>query len=172
MIRMAEAHAKMHLRDYVQEDDVNMAIRMMLESFVETQKYSVMKTMRNVCYCLFYVLKINLLDYLVGWRSTKSYVNSLWITKYLNLPDLFLTLERWWPWRIFFISLVFFKIDGSKTDGNNISLSTSHTCVFFENYLNSFDSIKSLPTTSYIHFKFKSYLRINAATMFHLPNWV
>lgn len=45
---MAEAHARMHLRDYVQEDDVNMAIRMMLESFVETQKYSVMKTMRNV----------------------------------------------------------------------------------------------------------------------------
>ncbi|GLH16933.1 DNA replication licensing factor Mcm2, partial [Gryllus bimaculatus] len=47
MIRMAEAHARMHLRDYVQEDDVNMAIRMMLESFVETQKYSVMKTMRT-----------------------------------------------------------------------------------------------------------------------------
>jgi len=48
MIRMAEANAKMHLRDYVQEDDVNMAIRIMLESFIETQKYSVMKTMRKV----------------------------------------------------------------------------------------------------------------------------
>ncbi|XP_046389557.1 DNA replication licensing factor Mcm2 [Ischnura elegans] len=47
MIRMAEANARMHLRDYVQEDDVNMAIRMVLESFVETQKYSVMKSMRN-----------------------------------------------------------------------------------------------------------------------------
>ncbi|KAL4142954.1 hypothetical protein QTP88_005342 [Uroleucon formosanum] len=47
MIRMAEANAKMHLRDYVQEDDVNMAIRIMLESFIETQKYSVMKTMRK-----------------------------------------------------------------------------------------------------------------------------
>lgn len=46
MIRMTEAHAKMHLREFVQEDDVNMAIRMMLESFVETQKYSVMKSMR------------------------------------------------------------------------------------------------------------------------------
>lgn len=45
---MAEAHARMHLREHVQEDDVNMAIRMMLESFVETQKYSVMKQMRNV----------------------------------------------------------------------------------------------------------------------------
>ncbi|XP_044738777.1 DNA replication licensing factor Mcm2 [Chrysoperla carnea] len=47
MIRMAEAHARMHLRDFIQEGDVNMAIRMMLESFIETQKYSVMKTMRN-----------------------------------------------------------------------------------------------------------------------------
>jgi len=47
VIRMAEAHAKMHLRDYVQEDDVNMAIRVMLESFIDTQKYSVMRSMRR-----------------------------------------------------------------------------------------------------------------------------
>lgn len=48
IIRMSEAHARMHLRSEVQEEDVNMAVRMMLESFVETQKYSVMKTMRQV----------------------------------------------------------------------------------------------------------------------------
>lgn len=48
IIRMAEAYAKIHLRSHVEEVDVNMAIRMMLESFVETQKYSVMKSMRNV----------------------------------------------------------------------------------------------------------------------------
>jgi len=47
MIRMAESHAKMHLREFVSEDDVNMAIRVMLESFIETQKYSVTKTMRR-----------------------------------------------------------------------------------------------------------------------------
>lgn len=45
--RIAEANAKMHLRDYVHEDDVNMAIRVMLESFIDTQKYSVMKTMKK-----------------------------------------------------------------------------------------------------------------------------
>lgn len=45
---MAEAHARMHLRDYVQEDDVNMAIRVMLESFIDTQKFSVMRSMRKV----------------------------------------------------------------------------------------------------------------------------
>uniref|UniRef100_A0AAQ5Z8Z6 DNA replication licensing factor MCM2 n=1 Tax=Amphiprion ocellaris TaxID=80972 RepID=A0AAQ5Z8Z6_AMPOC len=47
MIRMAEAHAKIHLRDYVLEDDVNMAIRVMLESFIDTQKFSVMRSMRK-----------------------------------------------------------------------------------------------------------------------------
>nr|XP_033781782.1 DNA replication licensing factor MCM2 isoform X2 [Geotrypetes seraphini] len=47
MIRMAEAHARIHLRDYVVEDDVNMAIRVMLESFIDTQKFSVMRSMRK-----------------------------------------------------------------------------------------------------------------------------
>ena len=48
MIRLAEAHARIHLRDYVLEDDVNMAIRVMLESFIDTQKFSVMRSMRKV----------------------------------------------------------------------------------------------------------------------------
>ncbi|KAJ8672495.1 hypothetical protein QAD02_003754 [Eretmocerus hayati] len=47
IIRMAEANAKMHLRENVREEDINLAIRMELESFVDTQKYSIMKTMRN-----------------------------------------------------------------------------------------------------------------------------
>jgi DNA replication licensing factor MCM2 len=42
MIRIAEAHAKIHLREFVHEDDVNMAMRVMLESFIDTQKFSVM----------------------------------------------------------------------------------------------------------------------------------
>ncbi|XP_008555331.1 DNA replication licensing factor Mcm2 [Microplitis demolitor] len=47
IIRMSEASAKMHLRDHVREDDINLAIRMALDSFVDTQKYSVMKSMRH-----------------------------------------------------------------------------------------------------------------------------
>merc|ERR1712107_326975 len=47
MIRIAEAHAKMHLREFVTEDDVNMAMRVMLEPLIDTQKYSVMKTMKK-----------------------------------------------------------------------------------------------------------------------------
>jgi DNA replication licensing factor MCM2 len=48
IIRISEAHARMHLREYVNEDDVNMAIRVAIESFVDTQKYSITKTMRKV----------------------------------------------------------------------------------------------------------------------------
>lgn len=48
VIRMTEAHARMHLRDSVIDEDVNMAVRVMLESFVATQKYSVMKSIRLV----------------------------------------------------------------------------------------------------------------------------
>ena len=48
MIRLAEANAKMHLREFVNEDDVNMAIRIVLESFIDTQKFSVMRTMKKV----------------------------------------------------------------------------------------------------------------------------
>merc|ERR1711894_628560 len=47
MIRIAEANAKMHLREFVHEDDVNMAIRIMLESFISTQKFSIMRTMKK-----------------------------------------------------------------------------------------------------------------------------
>ncbi len=46
---MSEAHARIHLRDYVNEDDINMAIRIMLESFINTQKFSIMRSMRKVC---------------------------------------------------------------------------------------------------------------------------
>ncbi|KAI9137071.1 MCM-domain-containing protein [Paraphysoderma sedebokerense] len=47
VIRMAEAHARMHLRDYVRSDDVDMGIRVLLESFISAQKISVMKQLRK-----------------------------------------------------------------------------------------------------------------------------
>ena len=48
IIRIAEAHARMHLRGYVHNDDVDMAIRVVLKSFIDTQKYAVMRNMRKV----------------------------------------------------------------------------------------------------------------------------
>lgn len=47
VIRMSEAHTRMQLRDTVRDHDVNLSIRMMLESFIEAQKFSVMKKMRT-----------------------------------------------------------------------------------------------------------------------------
>lgn len=47
MIRMAEARAAMHLREYVNDDDIDAAIKTMLESFISTQKLSVQKVMKR-----------------------------------------------------------------------------------------------------------------------------
>nr|CAD7408822.1 unnamed protein product [Timema poppensis] len=83
IIRMAEANARMHLRDHVLEDDINMAIRMMLESFIETQKYSVMKSMKNTFQkylsfkkdnseLLYYILRQMTLDQLTYIRCLRG----------------------------------------------------------------------------------------------------
>lgn len=47
IMRMAEAHAKMHLRDYVRDDDVDASIRMMLGSFIDAQKFSVRRALKR-----------------------------------------------------------------------------------------------------------------------------
>lgn len=47
IMRMAEAHAKMHLRDYVRDDDMDASIKMMLESFISAQKFSVRRSLRR-----------------------------------------------------------------------------------------------------------------------------
>ncbi|KAL7547507.1 hypothetical protein ACHAWF_010798 [Thalassiosira exigua] len=47
IMRMSEAHAKMHLRDYVRDDDMDASIKMMLESFVTAQKFSVRRSLRR-----------------------------------------------------------------------------------------------------------------------------
>ncbi|BFZ61630.1 MCM DNA helicase complex subunit [Saitoella coloradoensis] len=45
VIRLSEAHAKMHLRAYVTSDDIDAAIRVTVESFVSAQKMSVKKSL-------------------------------------------------------------------------------------------------------------------------------
>jgi DNA replication licensing factor MCM2 len=47
IIRCSEANARMHLRESVTQQDVSIAIRVMLDSFIDTQKFSVMRSMRN-----------------------------------------------------------------------------------------------------------------------------
>ncbi|XP_049848877.1 DNA replication licensing factor MCM2-like [Schistocerca gregaria] len=47
MLRMSEAHAKMHLREVCTDDDIDMAIRSMLNSFIQSQKWSVMHTLKK-----------------------------------------------------------------------------------------------------------------------------
>lgn len=48
MIRMAEASAKMALREYVRSDDIDLAIEVAVGSFVSAQKMSIKKTLQRV----------------------------------------------------------------------------------------------------------------------------
>jgi DNA replication licensing factor MCM2 len=45
VLRMSEAFAKMHLRDYVRSEDIDFAISMLLTSFLQSQKESVRRVM-------------------------------------------------------------------------------------------------------------------------------
>ncbi len=47
ILRMAESHARMYLRDFVRPDDVDMAIEMMLRSFLMSQKYAVARSLEK-----------------------------------------------------------------------------------------------------------------------------
>ena len=49
MIRMAEASAKMALREYVRSDDIDLAIEVAVGSFVSAQKMSIKKSLQRVC---------------------------------------------------------------------------------------------------------------------------
>lgn len=48
MVRMAEASARLHLRSQVVAKDIDLAIRMMLESFISSQKFSITKRLTKV----------------------------------------------------------------------------------------------------------------------------
>jgi len=47
ILRMAEARARLHLRDVVSEPDVDVAIRTLLESFIDSQKFAVKKRLEK-----------------------------------------------------------------------------------------------------------------------------
>ena len=48
IIRMSEAFARLHLRDFVRQDDIDQAISVTIKSFISAQKYSVKKTLARV----------------------------------------------------------------------------------------------------------------------------
>ena len=47
IMRLSEAHAKMHLREYVRDDDMDASIGMMLHSFITAQKFSVRRQLKR-----------------------------------------------------------------------------------------------------------------------------
>lgn len=87
---MAEASAKMHLRDHVQESDMNLAIRMVLDSFVDTQKYSVMKSMRQVYFLMNYIIFFSSFHLIILLVFSK-YLHTRFIT---DVPKISVVQER------------------------------------------------------------------------------
>ncbi|KAG2490802.1 hypothetical protein HYH03_010724 [Edaphochlamys debaryana] len=47
VVRMSEASARMHLREYVADADINVAIKMMVQSFIGSQKFTVQQTLER-----------------------------------------------------------------------------------------------------------------------------
>ncbi len=47
VLRMSEAYAKIHLRDYVRAEDIDFAIAMMVQSFLQSQKETVAKVLEK-----------------------------------------------------------------------------------------------------------------------------
>lgn len=62
VVRIAEAHARMHLRDFVNDDDINVAIQIVLQSFIDAQKYGIMRTMKKVFKLYFRKKKDNIFE--------------------------------------------------------------------------------------------------------------
>ena len=52
MIRLAEAYAKMHLREYIRSDDVTVTINFALDSFISAQKHNMTKILWRVSFYL------------------------------------------------------------------------------------------------------------------------
>ena len=82
IVRIAEASARIHLRDWVKGDDLDFAIRVVLESFVGAQKFSVMKSMRKSFskYTLFNRDVHELLLYLLGEMAREA----IYYQRFLN----------------------------------------------------------------------------------------
>lgn len=82
LLRISEAHCKMCLREQVRGEDVDFAINMMLESFLQSQKYSVAKILKKKFKHFFNVSKdrIPLLMDILG-KLTKEKMQYL---KYFN----------------------------------------------------------------------------------------
>jgi DNA replication licensing factor MCM2 len=97
IMRMSEAHAKMHLREYVREDDVDAAIEVMLTSFISAQKFSVQRSLQK-SFAKFYSsgndrshLLLHILQDLFRKESVYQAVRNKHLRK--NLEEVSITLE-------------------------------------------------------------------------------
>jgi len=104
MIRMSEAHARMHLRQHVTQEDVDMAIRVLLDSFISTQKFGVQKALQKVLkeiLCLMYSLVTVFHSGVFCTHSSRCY---FYLYRYFILQHKLFLPRYYWLYNLFTFS--------------------------------------------------------------------
>jgi len=75
----------MHLRSYVSQEDVDMAIRVLLDSFISTQKFGVQKALQKVNF-----VGIELLygHYIIRCAHVHAFDNQLYVKVLIYLTEM------------------------------------------------------------------------------------
>ena len=89
LLRIAEAHSKMCLREQVRNEDVDFSIQMVLDSFLQSQKYAVQKSLRKkfAHFLNYHVDRIPLLLNILAKLAKERLQYLKYFNKLENIPD-------------------------------------------------------------------------------------
>ncbi|KYR02137.1 MCM family protein [Tieghemostelium lacteum] len=135
IVRMAEAHAKMHLRDYVTDQDVNIGIRVILDSFINSQKYGASNALRKKYskYITYRKDTNDLLSYEL--QNMVKETSAYHITKTSKLPDKLSILKQDFEARGKRMGIndfkKFYKSSHFKNNNCELSRDTNHIIYYY-----------------------------------------
>ena len=89
LLRIAEAHSKMCLREQVRNEDVDFSIQMVLDSFLQSQKYAIQKSLRKkfAHFLNYHVDRIPLLLNILAKLAKERLQYLKYFNKLENIPD-------------------------------------------------------------------------------------
>ena len=89
LLRIAEAHSKMCLREQVRNEDVDFSIQMVLDSFLQSQKYAVQKSLRKkfAHFLNYHVDRIPLLLNILAKLAKEKLQYLKYFNKLENIPN-------------------------------------------------------------------------------------
>jgi len=89
LLRIAEAHSKMCLREQVRNEDVDFSIQMVLDSFLQSQKYAIQKSLRKkfAHFLNYHVDRIPLLLNILAKLAKEKLQYLKYFNKLENIPN-------------------------------------------------------------------------------------